>query len=79
MKDVGPSESPYGGRLQTATCCGSGSATVPVPDQAVALCGRGMTEQRRQRLAGQGAPRPEIGGVGDAPTGFGLGDPQPVG
>ena len=52
---------------------------MPVPDQPVALRGRGMTEQRRQRLTGQCAPWPEIFGVGDAPAGFGLGDAQPVG
>ena len=52
---------------------------VPVPDQPVTLCGRGLSEPWRQRLSGQRAAFPEILGFGDAPAGFGLGDPQPVG
>ena len=49
-----------------------------IPDQPVALGGRGGGQLRRQRLSGQRAAFPEIFGVGDAPAGLSLGDPQPV-
>jgi hypothetical protein len=52
---------------------------VPIPDEPVALGGRGRGQQRRQRFTGQRAALPEIAGVSDTPAGFSFGDPQPVG
>jgi hypothetical protein len=52
---------------------------MPSTDEAVALGGRGRGQLRRQRFSGQRAAFPEIFGVGDAPAGVGLGDPQPIG
>ena len=52
---------------------------MPIPDEAVALGGRGRGQLRRQRLTGQRVPLPEIFGFGDAPPGISLGDTQPVG
>ena len=39
----------------------------------------GGGQPRRQRFAGQGAALAEIGGLADAPRGFGAGDAQPIG
>jgi hypothetical protein len=52
---------------------------MPIPDQSLALGGRGRGQQWRQRLTGQRAAFPEIAGFSDTPTGVGLGDTQPVG
>ncbi len=51
---------------------------MPVTDAPVTLRCRGGGQLRRQRLPRYRAAFPEISGVGDAPTGFGLGDAQPV-
>ncbi len=48
-------------------------------DQARALGGGGGGQLWGQRLTAQRPTRPEIGGLGDAPGGVGLGDAQPVG
>ena len=51
---------------------------VPVADEAVALGGGGVAEQRGQGFSSHCAPWPEIGSVGNAAAGFNLGDAQPV-
>jgi len=48
-------------------------------DPAVPLCSRGRGQQRRQRFAGQCAPRAQIGGLGDPAGRLASGDAQPVG
>ena len=46
-------------------------------DQSGGLGGRGGRQYRRQRFAGQGAPRPQVGRFGQAAVGVGRGDAPP--
>jgi hypothetical protein len=48
-------------------------------DGALALSGRGAGQQRRQRLTGDGAARPQIGSFGHSSGRLGAADAQPVG
>ena len=47
---------------------------MPLPDEPLALGGRGRGRLRRQRLPGQRAGLPKISRLGDAPAGLGFVD-----
>ena len=49
---VGPSESPCGGRFQTATCCDRGDAVVVSDvEKALVEASGGVQEDERERIA----------------------------
>jgi len=52
---------------------------LPGSELPLPLSGRGGRQYRRQRLTGQGLPRPQIGGLAEAPTGLGAADQGPFG